>query len=63
MIELLLIAITWYLTKVFYTRDTRIKWVDFGDPNVVKATCFRCSKTGYIAQEHVRAPHYCISCK
>ena len=63
MIELSLIAITWYLTKVFYTRDTQIKWVDFGDPNVVKAVCSRCSRSEYISQENIRVPNYCMSCK
>jgi hypothetical protein len=63
MIELLLIAITWYLTKVFYTRDIRINWTDLGDPDTVMATCSRCSREGYIAQHNIRAPHYCMSCK
>jgi len=63
MIELLLIAITWYATKVFYTRDARIKWVDFGDPSIVKATCYKCAKSGYVGIDQLRAPYYCISCK
>ena len=63
MIELLLIAITWYATKLFYTRDTQIKWVDFEDPNVVKSTCYKCARSGYVGIDHLRAPYYCMSCK
>lgn len=63
MIELSLIAITWYLTKLFYTRDIRINWTDLGDPNTVRATCFRCSRSEYIDEENLRVPSYCMSCK
>jgi len=63
MLELLLIAITWYATKVFYTRDTRIKWVDFGDPSIVKATCHKCARSGYVGIDNLRAPYYCMLCK
>lgn len=63
MIELLLIAITWYITKLFYTRDIGINWTDMGDPDIAKYICYGCSKSGYTAQENLRAPHYCMSCK
>jgi len=63
MITILAIAITWYATKIFYTRDARIKWVDFEDPNVVKATCHKCARTGYISPDNLRVPYYCMSCK
>ena len=63
MIELSLIAITWYLTKVFYTRDIRINWTDLGDPNTVMATCSRCSRSEYITKENIRVPNYCMLCK
>jgi hypothetical protein len=61
--ELLAILITWYVTKLYYTRDLEIKWVDFGDPSIVKATCFKCARTGYVTQDQLRAPYYCMSCK
>lgn len=56
MIELSLIAITWYLTKVYYTRSPK-------ESNIVKATCFKCARSEYIAKEHIRVPSYCMTCK
>ena len=61
--ELLAILVTWYVTKLYYTREMRINWTDFGDPNIVKATCVKCARSGYVSLENLRAPYYCMSCK
>ena len=56
MIDLFLIAITWYLTRRYYTRSLK-------ESNIVKGTCFSCAKSEYISKENLRVPYYCISCK
>ena len=62
MIELLLIAITWYITKLFYTRDPEIN-IPKKETDIIRATCFRCSRSEYIAKQNLRVPSYCMSCK
>ena len=60
MIEILLIAITWYLTKLYYTRSFTF---DIEESNLIKATCAKCARSGYTAPENLRALYYCMSCK
>ena len=60
MIELLLIAITWYATKVYYTRSFTF---DIEESNLIKAKCHKCARSVYTAPENLRAPYYCVSCK
>ena len=60
MIELLLIAITWYATKIYYTKSFTL---DIEESDLIKATCFKCARSGYISRENLRAPYYCMSCK
>jgi hypothetical protein len=62
MIELLLIAITWYLTKLYYTKDPLIN-IPEDDSEIVRSICAKCARTEYIHRDNLRAPNYCMSCK
>ena len=60
MITILAIAITWYLTKIYYTRSFTL---DIEQSDLVRATCAKCARSGYINPDNLRAPYYCMSCK
>lgn len=60
MITILAIAITWYLTKLYYTRSFTL---DIEQSDLIKATCSKCARSGYISADNLRAPYYCVSCK
>ena len=60
MITILAILITWYATKLYYTRSFRF---DIEQSDLIKATCHKCARSGYISPDHIRVPYYCISCK
>jgi len=60
MLELSLIAITWYITKLYYTRSFRF---DIEQSDLTRVTCSKCARTGYVNPENLRAPYYCMSCK
>jgi hypothetical protein len=60
MIELLLIAITWYITKLYYTRSFTL---DIAESDLMKVTCSKCARSGYVSPDNLRAPYYCMSCK
>jgi hypothetical protein len=63
MITLLAIAITWYLTKLYYTRDPYINIPGLEDHGLTTAKCSQCSQYIVISQEDQRTPFYCIRCK
>lgn len=63
MITLLAIAITWYLTKLFYTRDPFINIPELEDHGLMTAKCSRCSQFIVIREEDMRTPFYCTQCK
>ena len=60
MITILAILITWYITKYYYTRSFTL---DIEESDLIKATCSKCARSGYISQDNLRAPYYCVSCK
>jgi hypothetical protein len=60
MIEILAILVTWYVTKLYYTRSFRF---DIAESDLIKATCAKCARSGYISPNNLRAPYYCMSCK
>lgn len=62
MIELLLIAITWYATKVFYTRDIKIN-IPQRETDFIDALCAKCAQTLVIHKKHMRTPFYCLLCR
>ena len=43
MTTLLAIAITWYLTKIYYTRSISIK-PEHIENGLIKATCVKCAR-------------------
>lgn len=63
MITLLAILITWYLTKIYYTRSLRLMIDGVENDKLVRARCSKCARTGYIVRENLRTPFYCSSCK
>ena len=62
MIELLLIAITWYITKVYYTKDPKVN-IPKRETDLMDALCSKCAQTIVIRKENMRTPFYCVLCK
>ena len=62
MIELSLIAITWYITKVYYTRSLEIN-IPEDDSEIIRSICAKCAQSEYIHRDNLRVPYYCMSCK
>jgi len=62
MIELSLIALTWYATKVYYTRSLEINRPE-DDSEIIRSTCAGCARSEYIHRDNLRVPYYCMSCK
>jgi len=60
MIELLLIAITWYVTKLYYTKSFSF---DIEQSDLIQAICSNCSRLVYVSPDNMRNPYYCVSCK
>ena len=63
MIELLLITLTWYITKLYYTRDIKVNISNIEDPHLVRARCNKCSASIVTHRENMRNPFYCMPCK
>jgi hypothetical protein len=63
MITIILIILTWYATKLFYTRDPFINMPELEDHGLMTARCAKCSQFIVISQEHMRNPFYCLACK
>ena len=60
MITILAILITWYITKIYYTRQFGFQ---IEQSDLIRATCSKCARTGYVSPENLRAPYYCMLCK
>jgi len=63
MITLLLVLITCYITKVYYTRDLKIHISGLDEHDLMTAMCARCSQYIVISRENMRNPFYCELCK
>ena len=63
MITILAILITWYATKLYYTRSFTLDVDDMEENGLIQATCSKCARSGYISTDHIRVPYYCMSCK
>jgi exosome complex RNA-binding protein Csl4 len=63
MITLILILFTWYITKLYYTKDLLINFPELEDHGLMTAQCSRCSQYLVISQENMRNPFYCNVCK
>jgi hypothetical protein len=62
MLTLTLILITWYATKVYYTRTLTIETPVKEEGPMVHARCGKCSQTIYTHRDNLRAPYYCLAC-
>ena len=60
MIRILAILITWYAPKLYYTRQFGF---DIEQSDLIKATCHKCARTGYVSPDNLRNPYYCLACK
>ena len=63
MLTLLAIIITWYLTKVYYTRSIRLKIDKLGERGLVRIQCSKCSEVVVVSSDNLRVPFYCTACK
>ena len=63
MITIILIALTWYLTKVYYTKTLKVSIYDLEQHNLMQATCSKCAQTLVIHMDDMRNPFYCLGCK
>ena len=62
MTTILLIAITWYLTKFYYTKSFKIAR-EPKDPSMAHITCAKCAQVIYTHLDNLRVPFYCVACK
>jgi len=62
MLTLTLILITWYATKVYYTRTLTIETPVKEEGPMVHIRCVKCSQTIYTHRDNLRAPYYCLAC-
>ena len=60
---LLAILVTWYLTKVFYTKKFSIDYNNLAEQGLCELKCSKCSRTRIVKEEHRRTPFYCTGCK
>ena len=60
--EIIIILLTWYATKYYYTRKLTISRPDL-DPDMAHATCAKCAQTIYTHVDNLRVPYYCFNCK
>jgi formamidopyrimidine-DNA glycosylase len=57
------ILITWYATKVYYTRSLRVHIDGVNNEELVKAQCSKCARIVFTASQNLRTPFYCSSCR
>ena len=62
MLTITLVLITWYLTKIYYTKTLTIS-TNIEDTEMVLATCSKCARTVLTHHTNLRSPHYCLACK
>ena len=63
MITILAIFITWYLTKVYYTKSLRLRIEGVDADKLIKVKCSKCARSVFTVSENLRAPFYCSMCK
>lgn len=61
MTTILLILITWYITKLYYTRDFTINMPKM-DYDLRSAQCSKCARMTLIHKDNMRSPFYCNVC-
>jgi hypothetical protein len=57
------ILITWYLTKVYYTKSLRLRIEGVDTDKLIKARCSKCSENVFTVSDNLRTPYYCSMCK
>jgi hypothetical protein len=57
------ILITWYLTKVYYTKSLRLKIEGVDTDKLIRARCSKCSENVFTVSDNLRTPYYCSMCK
>lgn len=57
------ILITWYATKIYYTRTLHVKIDGLEKHGLTQAKCSKCSQNIVLKGEHLRTPFYCVACK
>lgn len=59
MTELTLIFITWFITKLYYTKSPLFK---LKDSDLITTRCYKCGNTFTIAKSELRSVNYCYNC-
>jgi uncharacterized OB-fold protein len=62
-ITILAIFITWYLTKVYYTKSLRLRIEGVDADKLIKVKCSKCARSVFTVSENLRTPFYCSMCK
>jgi hypothetical protein len=57
---IVMMIITWYLTKIYYTHRFT---VEFNDKVESGQICFHCGKKEYPEEGNKRSPYYCGACR
>ena len=63
MITLLAIVVTWYLTKLYYTRSPRVMIGKFDTEGLIHEKCSKCSQIIATREDNLRVPFYCSACR
>ena len=61
-ITLTLIALTWYLTKIYYSKSITVSIYDLDQHDLAQAKCYKCSQTIVTHIDNLRSPFYCLRC-
>jgi len=57
------ILITWYLTKVYYTKSLRLRIEGVDNDKLIKVKCSKCARSVFTVSDNLRTPFYCSMCK
>jgi len=55
--------VTWYLTKIYYTRTLSLKVNNFEAEGLVYEKCSKCAMISVAHKDNLRSPFYCQSCR
>ena len=55
--------VTWYATKVYYTRSLRVEIDGIDNDKLTRARCSKCSRITFVGIENLRTPLYCSMCR
>ena len=63
LITTIAVLVTWYASKVYYTKTTLVKISKLDTKGFLQAKCSKCSNVVTIHKDNLRVPFYCSSCK